>query len=488
MKKYGLFLLVFISAFHLNAQGFYEWSVGGEGTALTLQYSAADKSGLVVVGESHPLNMIQTTPRFLQSGDEESSLDGYYLVQERQWVLFFDQQGKLTKELAVNLNYNRIHGVLVNDIEEVVLLMEIGEVDYTEDDESMGYLPRFTYRDREPVKSGFHFVYLSRKGDFLKSISASTINFEELEILNFQLHPNGSFVLAGAADSGRPVLTKEEEVLGGGGDFVMIVDTSGHVEWLDIISYRENSCCSRTSQNTSLSISPDGTIYFGGSYLTGGVFSNGLHTLVPSKYSKNNTSNFGAYVVSYQQSGKINWVKPYEAQSYLFALHGNKNGVYVSHQTRGSVAFGTPVDTSGAKFNGLSLIDKKGKVKWTQMSNSLKAKLISEVNDQVILLQTDEKFDFNKKLKIGKTELPERTRMLISSIDVKQNQTVLKSTNIELESRNDPILFSRDLQGNIYLGGTIFCGFSIGLKKIESSLPAIDCYGATPVIGKILLE
>jgi hypothetical protein len=486
MIKYYLFVFSFLTSFYLGAQDFYEWSVGGENTALTFQYLVADESGVVAVGETGPLNTYRNSPRFLQSNNEKSTLEGYDLSRESQLVLFLDKAGKLGHKLSFNARYESIHGVLIDDNKNIILLVEIEAIEYGENDNPIGYFTVFSSREMKPA--GFHLVFLTRQGEFIKSVPASTINSTELEINNFLRHPSGTLVLAGTADPGKPVSNKSAEVLGGGGDFVMMLDTTGIVQWVDVVSFRENSCCTKNGQGTSLSITPNGTIYFGSSYLTGGVFSNGLHTLTPTKYTKNKSSNFEAYVISYQKNGKMNWVKPYESQSYLLALYGNNSGVYVSHQTKSSIAFGLKVDTSQAKFNGLTLLDKNGKVQWTNMYNDLKVEHITEVNNQIVLFQTIESYDFNKKVKIDAVELPERTKMVLSTIDKSQKLKVLKTAKFQLENRNDPILIATDLKNNLYIGGIIFCGLPTELNIYDSSLPSVKCYASTPVIGKVLLK
>src|SRR5690606_12968460 len=145
------------------------------------------------------------------------------------------------------------HGILIYDHQQIIMLVEIETIEYSQNDEPMGYLPAFTNRDLQPA--GFNLVFLTRKGDFMKSIPTNHINSSELEIFNFAKHPNGSLILAGGADPGKLVTNKDAEVYDGGGDFVMMLDTNGTVEWIDVISYRENICCSRMGQNTSLSIS-----------------------------------------------------------------------------------------------------------------------------------------------------------------------------------------------------------------------------------------
>lgn len=485
MIKCYFLALVLIVGFNLSAQQFYEWSAGGESTALTFQYMVADESGVIAVAETNSLNMVRKTPRFLQSEGEESMLSGYSLNQPGQLLLFFDKAGKISRKIEFRPQYESIHGIVINDHHDILLLVYVEATETGENEWPMGYLPAFSGRNLHPA--GFNLVFLTREGKFRKSIAARDINPSSLDIFNFEWHPNGSLVLAGGADPGKPALNKEAEILGGGGDFVIMLDTNGSVQWADAISYRESTCCTRLSQNTSLSIAPDGTTYFGGAYRNGGIFSNDLTTLVPKKYKKNN-DGFEAYIISYSEKGKINWVKVYEEQSVLYALQGTKLGVYASHKTQGELAFGTKVDTSRAKSTGLTFLDKKGKVKWTKMFRSYKVHDITLSGDALIFLYTALNLNINQEFKIGETQLPERTQILLTSLDQNQDLKVLKTGTFRLESRNEPILFAGDNMGNFYLGGNIFCTLPIDLERFDPSLPPVECYGSAPVIGKVLAK
>lgn len=485
MRHIYIYFILAVSPLSLVAQPFFEWSAGAEGTGMTFLYMAADELGVAAVAETEALNSMRSTPRLLQAGGEESRFSGYSLNHSGQSLLLFDPNGKITHKIDFYTDYNSIYGVVLRE-HTIIILTYIEGVELKGRDWK-GYLP--TLSGEELYPAGYNLVILSREGKFKKSIACTDMNPEQLAVHDFRIHPNGSYLISGGASPGKPALNDKAEILGGGGDFIMMLDTTGKVNWVDVVSFRTNSCCSRLAQNTSLSIAPDGTFYFGGNYNNGGVFSTGLQTLAPQKYSIR-SSPHEAYVISYTPKGKVNWLKVYEEQSVLFALQATGSGVYASHKTQGDKVFGLTADTTHGKSHGLTFLDKKGDVEWSHLYQSYKVYGFIRIDGQVYLAHTALRLiNGLEDSRIAGVQLPERTQFVLSSINQKTHSIdVIKSAPFKLEERNEPILLTHDALGNIYVGGIIFCTLPLDLQIREPSLPPVECYGSVPVLGKVSLK
>lgn len=480
MTKILTVLLLFLYS-PVFGQTFFDWSTGSENTGMAFQYLASHPEGVVAGAEISALNYTRDTPKYLQADGKESIASGYSLNQSGHQVLFFDKKGIVLWNIQFDRDLSSLRGIAVKDNGDIVLLVYVKYYDEDEMENPVGYLPRNI--TREPQPAGYTLLYVSSSGKVKKIVPAQNLNPEVSGVTSFRMHPNGYLVLGGEANPGKPALNLDQKALDGGGDFVMMLDTNGMPRWVDVISYRAETCCSRLAQNNSLSITPDGTIYFGGTYKVGGIFSNGHQTMTPKKYDQKH-DGYEAYVVSYTPEGEINWINTYQEQSVLYALQGTDDGVFAAHKTHGGLAFGLPADTTNNKINGLTYMNRKGKVKWNKMLPVTKTEAMALDEDGEVIVVHSMKYNYRGRVStLAGTELPDRTDIIITSIDKDEEMEVLKPGKLLIESRNDPILISRDNDGNLFLAGLVHCGLPIDLKLIDESLPKIECYGGVAILG-----
>lgn len=487
MKK----IILLISILHTLttfSQNSFEWVTAGQSMSMDyLVLEAHPDGGVVALAEKSQLNYITDEVRFVQG--DGSDYTGWSLMSNSNVdiLLYFDDKGRIQWLKAVRSDYVRISSVTTGKDGVIYVVAYVEEYDEDSNGNIIGYLGELNDSPNEAIPYGYKILTYNVKGQIQSIIPLQNIEESaDIEVTNFALAPNGQYILSGFMENGKIASNLKTEALNGGGEFVIAIDKEGMPIWADVVSQRRNSCCSQTSEGSSLDVAPDGTVYLAGTYFTGGVFSNGLETMAPGKFTGNRNNAREAYVVSYSPKGKINWVKTDESSSTMHKMVATEDGVFLAHVISGPKSFGTKVDTIGMRSTVFTFINTRGKVKWNEVSAAYSVQDIG-VNSkgEVVVAGLFKKImsSYDTPGHFGKFTMKEREELFIVTLDTKGNFINLWSDHLLTSS--DPIHFAIGPNDEMFLSLEIWCTLSLELGMIDKSFPNLKCSGGTPFLGKI---
>ena len=355
--------------------------------------------------------------------------------------------------------------------------------------EQEDYLDQYHYDEGKPDKSlrfpvGAAIVKLNAGGAIVRVTTVKQLaENADLEVTSMHYYGEGNLLLGGFTDQGKLAENLSVEAHEGGGNFVLMIDSTGTPVWGDVVSYRLSSSLRTSDCGTEVDVAPNGTIYMGGTYFTGGVFSNGLQTLAPDEYTLRGSNLREAFVVSYNPKGKINWVSVDKSNSTFYDLLATDDGVYVSHNIKGALAFGSKVDTSNASFSALTKLNTKGKTVWNKMTNNNRLVCLERGYNETLVV-AGKISNRITPIKWGKFSTKEEDDVFIITLDKNGEALDLWSANL-WRSEVALKLIVTPTNNDTFLAFEAWCGQPGKLSSRNSNLPDVMCHGGAAVLGKI---
>lgn len=473
MKGVLLFLGLIVGCYAFGQQSF-DWALAAQGVSMNyVHIQSHPDSGFVALAEQSQIDMIRFKESVLRYSAGNTSEDERELHNQTGYVVLrLDDDGHV---IWYRFLQSEVMGITGRSGGEVFLLIEID-----------GWFRKETYDDEDEEKENqpqFGIVEFSSDGR-LEGMTPIKHLLEESrpEFDNFQLYEDDRFLLTGSIRGEKLASNLNASCHRGGGGFIMMVSDKGEPLWADIVSSRKNSCCAYAGEGKTLSVSPDGTIYFGGTYMIGGIFSTGLHTIAPANYSEYQKDAREAFVVAYKPNGKIKWVRTDKSWSRFQAIGATDEGVFVGHWIKGDVAFGEHVDTTARKQNMVTYINKKGKVKWSVGSMSSIDNMSAFGNQGVYLIGRAPRLASERR-GFGTDTIPSTHDVFVSYID--PNGTASDIWSLDLWPSNEHMTLTATSDNQLIMSFEAWCGMSISLKALDKSLPELDCYGGVPILGRI---
>jgi hypothetical protein len=245
-----------------------------------------------------------------------------------------------------------------------------GEFQYGEDEEE-NYGETYNEESTENVKdrSAYGLQFLSPStGNIDSVLFINDLNSNNTEIYNIENLGNNIIILAGRTYSDQikksdSLLVKNEDQYQG--YFVVAINLeNGEILWSDNISHgpKEKFYLSETRNNSHLSVSKEGSIYFSCQHHGDVAFSN--HKQVQSESVDKNNYQSWTYLISYSGNGGINWVKNNQNVSYPHAMTSSSTGVYIAQSSNGRHSFDLSTDTTNFKYVCVSFVNKEGVELW----------------------------------------------------------------------------------------------------------------------------
>ena len=155
----------------------------------------------------------------------------------------------------------------------------------------------------------------------------------------------------------------------------------------------------------------------------------------------------------------------------------------MAHTVYHNFSFGEKLDTSKAKRTAITLINPKGKVKWSISTNVVSFdEMTSGDKGGVFAVGRSSKYGGHEST-LGNKKLDKSDRNYVVQISSKGK--VKKIWSQEVSTSNEPTCMARTQNGEIVVSCEVWCGLSIDLPRIEEGLPSLECYGGVPILVKI---
>ncbi len=482
MKKLGIVVICLFTVAQLYGQNSIDWAVAFQGLSLNVTDMVEHPDGgVVAIGIKQELSYSRISPVMKHSNGETHKSRALLSNRSGSFVIRLDAKGKLLYSNVIGKDID-VLGVSIVSNGNAILLCELSYYNnYYHDREFANLFP-----EEDEVNDGFYFVTLNNSGQFIHQNQLSEIDSDaDIDVTSFQKHPDGGFIIGGHCESAKLLTDDEASGFRGGGDFVMMCSVEGQINWSDVVSYRTNSCCSYAGEGNCVSVAPDGTIYMGGTYFVGGIFSNGLHTLAVSDLTKKNDRPEETYIVSYTVKGKINWVKTSLNSARFHRLAATDKGVYVGFKTNQTMIFERQISQTEDWNTVLGFISKKGQTKWMNVEQVLRfdQMKINNDGDLVVCGEAKRKYPDTKASQIAGMVLNDKDDTFIAQVSKNGKGISLASLTLWASSERMQLLYTAT--GEIYFGAEIWCGLSISLEKLNTMFPDVTCYGGSQIIGKL---
>jgi len=290
-KTITIVLVISLLIYNFAFSQHFEWAASASNVDLSYSFSSVDFNNNIVVG-GHALRNFthKGKTEIYDAKGEILPIDNY--LNEEYIVLSYSPEGKVNWNFTLNSRFSELNGITHDGNGNTILLINVLAYKYIEG-ENFGAIPEIN--NRNYILSGYYLLYINSDGSYLKKQKIFSGS-----------HTNINISAINAAEGDE----LEVEAGKAGGDFLLVLDENGIVNWADVVSYNKETCCSYYSQMCEAAISPDGTIYLGGTYKNGGTFG-GNTTIISSQKNVNGQDirTFETYVASYSPAGKLNWVK-----------------------------------------------------------------------------------------------------------------------------------------------------------------------------------
>ncbi|MGJ8660809.1 MAG: hypothetical protein ACSHXL_02100 [Bacteroidota bacterium] len=489
MKKI-LLITSLLLANYMFSQKRFEWGSAPQGVSMEyISLNAFPGGGVFAISDNSRLNEMRGDWKFVDGKGKEFTRSALTMNDGEYKLLRFAEDGSLLWFQSWQGEYLQIQASTVGPDGKIYLAVYIDYYDENEDGE-YGVIPYPNGNGYKEVTPGNAIIQLSKNGDIERIISVPDLNEEaELEIMDFQIYNGNQFLMVGVSEDGKLTKSLDLEDVGGGGDFIILLDHDGKTVWADLVAHRKNSCCTGTTEGTHVSVAPDGTIYLGAAYFNGGIFTNGLQTLAPAEYSANSHSNSSeAYVVSYSPKGEINWIKTAGSRSRLHGLVATNKGVYVAHRDWGNRSFGENIDTTGNDNFVITYLDEKGKSNWNFVTEIERIGGMVIDENQNLIATGDYKnqgLNYNQKGKIGDLEMGEREKTFVVKISPKGK--VLKLWSVKLSTNRNviPLLVYTDKK-SVFLTTETQMGANLKINLYYPELPSVTANWGCALLAKIV--
>jgi hypothetical protein len=478
-----VFLLLGSSSY---TQDKFEWTVAAQGVSLTYVDVAADTEGNVLSLAERGTFSYQTQEAKMMYGDGTAIGNRELIYNSNASVLmYYNKNGKLVWSKVMRNDMAEFRQIAFDEFGNVYVIAFVDYWDEDDEGNEFGHLPAF---DDEPVAPGYKLVKLSKTGMVLEVNDIKGFDYEaDIEIISMAYYGSGKFVVGGELDDGPLIVGEPLPVNKGGGQFVVMLDKTGEILWSDVVLNRKSSCCSSFTEGYEISVSSEGMIYMTGTFMEGGIFSNGDQVIAPLTYSPNkNDKSYEAYVTAYNEDGELEWKQTVGSKSRSQGIVASKEGVYVTHVNYGNKSFGKNIDTTGRVSIVLSFLTADGKMRYNK---GLPVTTVTDMNinpeDQLIVAGTyKELYGKDKQSrKLGEFPLDERDETVVVTFNKKGE--VIRLWSADLFTTRERLRIATNNQNETFIVLEAHCAMSLGLQLIDKGLPPLNCYGGVPILGKI---
>ncbi|MEM9919380.1 MAG: T9SS type A sorting domain-containing protein [Bacteroidota bacterium] len=469
----------------LYAQHF-EWAASASNIDLRYNYSSVDFDNNIVVGGIGRRNRLnRNTVEIYDGFGEVLDLKGP-LLDHANAILSFSADGKVNWTYLLDARYTQLFGITHDQKGNTILLVNLEELDEDDDGNPLGSIPKITGDELIPV--GFHLIYLNRMGRYLKMHQIFKGKQPEIDdISEFKLHPNGGLILTGFVDPGDFCDELDIEVGEGGGNFLLFLDEQGNPLWGDVVSYARDICCTYSANMCKAAVGGDGTIYFGGSYIDGGIFGGTVEVKAPRPAVDDEKKKvYEIYVASYSIQGKLNWVKTSRQEAIFHGIAAGDNGVFIGYRIyKVNDAFGQEVDTVGHKMMVLSYFNSKGEMEWMRSTGAERSHdLKTDDQNNLYVLGTFHQKVFNNSGVIGTDTLSKENDVFIARFSEKGEYQWVKEARIPIVTNNEPLRMLMDNCNNMYVTGTLWFVLPSSMSYCDKAFIRGKGHGAAPLIAR----
>ncbi len=478
------------------AQNKFSWSVANQGMSVLYRsvIALSDGSSIALINKnqvsysSYPSLFKNNQGGTYQLPELVENTDGHMIV-------CFDSSGSISWAKTVYEYEGKVLGMVKGNNDEILCVIlayrqniRHNRVNRIPDNNSNEPAMRFRDLPNARLKAGINVVTLSPKGYAVKSVHVQHMSeVNEMEFDGCAFHPNGSIILHGFIEGNTLASNLRPTSFSGGGDFILAISQSGTPLWGDIVHYRDPSCCTRTSEGSAVSVAPDGSVYLAGSYFNGGIFSTGLLTLTPHKYTAKQRDWAEVFVVRYTAEGDIKWIKTAEAESRLHSMSADNQGITLGLFSPNSVLFDLKTDPALEKplYTHVVRLTSNGNPKWIKSTQFQRIHQIRNLTNGSQVCVGSYKLGFRENKRLDRIKIPDKDDLVVYEIDAKGSIRNFWSASLLLSRETIQLCPVDTPKNTLLIAFETWCALSLDLKKVDSSLPDVKCYGGTQIIGKI---
>lgn len=259
-------------------------------------------------------------------------------------------------------------------------------------------------------------------------------------------------------------------------------------EWHHKVTYSSESCCSFFIPSNDIAIGDNGDVFITGnirkSYTVDGSKPRQVPILdTPSQYNP----PYESYVGCLDSKGKLKWIKYSGAKGLVFDISvQNKHIVIGGRIQLAKKFFDMPVDTTESKKAFLMSFDLSGKTEWIKTFNAEEVNAVcQDQNNNVFGVFRSKRSVGMSPLKIGTDTLPDSyQRIIVGSFDENGNYRWLKSSKANI-SINSQTRIHSDLCGNLYYTGEMWFVLPINMALLDGAIASGKGYGGAPIAARL---
>lgn len=195
---------------------------------------------------------------------------------------------------------------------------------------------------------------------------------------------------------------------------------------------------------------------------------------------------FESYLVSYNKSGKMKWVKPSGTKSIFSAIKVSDRGVYLGGNIQNAYPFfGKSIDTTGKKAMVLARFNFKGALQWVETTRANTIKALATDQHENVYAVVESRVSYPEKMVFYTDTLSNvYESLLIASFSEAGTYRWVKHTRLPMSRNEYPQLITTDC-GDIFVSGELWWVMKAEMKWFDAALVKGYGYGPMPFVGKI---
>lgn len=511
MPQRFLFVLFCLCASAVSAQRF-DWLSSGKNVELNVTHATITSSRkMLVVAEGSSPYYINGPQKIFTNQKKDSSI--VEIASKKTYpvgisfLISYAADGKIDQFIEFQNKWFRIYGLERNSKNEFLMLCYVeGEYDLEQtnlereyrtgsdndedeqEEEEISYGNLDLFQPLSPkdqfVRAGLYVLVLDESIHLKSSILIAPEEHLGIEPEGFLVNAQDKLVIFGHFDDQLDMEAFKAVPKKAGGDFVFVYDQQGKWLWGDLAAYEGTSCCSSYSDAQHVSISPNGSVYMGGSASKTVHFSNGKTLESPAKGDKNGL-RYGTYLVAYHPDGKIRWVKQTDAQNIIQQTVATDKQVIIAYQNGKSIPqpFEVTADTSANRHSVLAAFSNSGKFLWSVTEGASCYQRLTVSGQTLYAFGTSDHSVSSKQ--IGNYTLKKLERSYVSYYSTDGKFRGVVPLKPDADYKPQPTYFFPVSAHEMYLAYSTFLSLSVPLRVFDELYGDLKGNAHIGVIGKI---
>lgn len=257
--------------------------------------------------------------------------------------------------------------------------------------------------------------------------------------------------------------------------------------WRHKVMYLDESCCTFSIPACKATVAKNGDVYVVGTGRIGLRLDGSSDRKAPvldeiTQYNK----PYESYLAKLDSKGKLLWVKYSEGKSLIYDVKTDGKRTIISGNIRlQGRMFGQKIDTTNEKKAFLASFDPSGKVNWMKTFNATEISSLSLDSEGRVYAFFRNRGKNPKTIIEKDTIAKSQFKLVIACFNSKGEYRWNKTSDVSLSTQDQSLLLYNDACGNLFLTGEMWYVLPVNMNIFDAAIVKGRGYGGAPLVGRI---